>query len=309
MGNDGGSIPTRRELVKEAAKNPSAAQVKESQHEQQQYQWTTDPISRQPLEPPVVSDSSGKLYNKATILEYLVEGARKEEAERETNGAVKSLKDVVEVKFELDSDDASSDSQEKDKTKKPTAAAWKCPVTGDRLGPGSKAVYIVPCGHAFSGAAIKEVSGEKCLTCDAEYASNDVIPINSVVETDVARLSLRARTLREKGLAHSLKKASSGSGGGKKRKKRDEQAVEEEGKGVVANGKTNGDGKEGKDKDKINNSATASLTAKVMQQQEQAKKRKMENENVKSLFSSRDQAASMGNSAGFMTRGFSHVKR
>ena len=92
MGNDGGSIPTRRELVKEAARNPSAAQVKESQHEQQEYQWTTDPISRQPLVQPVVSDSSGKLYNKATILEYLVEGTRKEDFERETQGAVKSLK-------------------------------------------------------------------------------------------------------------------------------------------------------------------------------------------------------------------------
>jgi hypothetical protein len=298
MGNDGGSIPTRRELVKEAAKNPSAAQVKESQHEQQEYQWTTDPISRQPLEPPVVSDSSGKLYNKATILEYLVEGARKEEAERETGGAVKSLKDVVEVKFEADSD-ASADSQDKDvKSKK---AAWKCPVTGDRLGPGSKAVYIVPCGHAFSGAAIKEVSGEKCLTCDIEYASNDIIPINTVTDTDIARLSLRVKTLQEKGLSHSLKKAS----GSKKRKKRDEQGVEAEEKGVAA---AKAKATENV-KDKINNSATASLTAKVMQQQEQAKKRKMENENVKSLFSSRDQTAAMGNSAGFMTRGFSHVKR
>ena len=296
MGNDGGSIPTRRELVKEAAKNPSAAQVKESQHEQQEYQWTTDPISRQPLEPPVVSDSSGKLYNKATILEYLVEGTRKEEAERETGGAVKSLKDVVEVKFELDSD-ASSEGQDKEvKSKKP---AWKCPVTGDRLGPGSKAVYIVPCGHVFSGAAIKEVSGEKCLNCDIEYASNDIIPINSVIDTDIARLSLRVKTLQEKGLSHSLKKES----GSKKRKKRDEQAVEVEEKGA-AKVKTTEDVK-----DKINNSATASLTAKVMQQQEQAKKRKMENENVKSLFSSRDQTAAMGNSAGFMTRGFSHVKR
>jgi hypothetical protein len=297
MGNDGGSIPTRRELVKEAAKNPSAAQIKESQHEQQEYQWTTDPISRQPLEPPVVSDSSGKLYNKATILEYLVEGTRKEEAERETHGAVKNLKDVVEVKFELDSDVAVGSQENKSKK-----IAWKCPITGDRLGPGSKAVYIVPCGHAFSGAAIKEVSGEKCLTCDAEYAPNDIIPINSVVDTDIARLTLRAKTLQEKGLSHSLKKAS----GSKKRKKRDEQVGEAEEKGAVTKEKVTEDVK-----DKINNSATASLTAKVMQVQEQerAKKRKMENENVKSLFSSRDQGAAMGNSAGFMTRGFSHVKR
>ena len=298
MGNDGGSIPTRRELVKEAARNPSAAQVKESQHEQQEYQWTTDPISRQPLAQPVVSDSSGKLYNKATILEYLVEGTHKEEAERETQGAVKSLKDIVEVKFELDTDADGSSAPKQ---------SWKCPVTGDKLGPGSKAVYIVPCGHAFSGAAIKEVSGEKCLTCDVEYASNDIIPINSVVDTDIARLALRVKTLQEKGLSHSLKKAS---GGGKKRKKRDEQAD-----GVAADGidsktkvKTAAPVKEDSN-NKINNSSTASLTAKVMQQTEQSKKRKMDNENVKSLFSNRDQTAALGNSAGFMTRGFSHVKR
>jgi hypothetical protein len=293
MGNDGGSIPTRRELVKEAARNPSAAQVKESQHEQQEYQWTTDPISRQSLVQPVVSDSSGKLYNKATILEYLVEGTRKEDFERETQGAVKSLKDVVEVKFELDTD---ADGAKKKQV-------WKCPVTGDKLGAGSKAVYIVPCGHAFSGAAIKEVSGEKCLTCDVEYASNDIIPINSLVDTDIARLSLRAKTLQEKGLSHSLKKAS---GGGKKRKKRDEQAVD--GEEATTKVKTAASAKEDSNS-KINNSSTASLTAKVMAQTEQSKKRKMDNENVKSLFSNRDQTAALGNSAGFMTRGFSHVKR
>lgn len=295
MGNDGGSIPTRRELVKEAARNPSAAQVKESQHEQQEYQWSTDPISRLPLEPPIVSDSSGKLYNKATILEYLVEGTRKEDAERETQGAVKSLKDIIEVKFELDTDADGSSAEKK--------RAWKCPVTGDKLGPGSKAVYIVPCGHAFSGAAIKEVSGEKCLSCDVEYASNDIIPINSLVNTDVARLSLRAKTLQEKGLTHSLKKAPGS--GGKKRKKRDEQATAD---GEESAGKAAKLAKEDSN-GKINNSSTASLTAKVMQQTEQAKKRKLENENVKSLFSNRDQTASLGNSAGFMTRGFSHVKR
>lgn len=296
MGNDGGSIPTRRELVKEAARNPTIAELKESQNEQQEYQWSTDPISRQPLAQPIVSDSSGKLYNKDTILEYLVEGTRKEDAERETKGAVKSLKDVVEVKFELDDSNAGE-------TKK---QAWKCPVTGDRLGPGSKAVYIVPCGHAFSGSAIKEVSGEKCLTCDTEYASNDIIPINSMVDTDIAHLILRSKILQERGLTHSLKKAP---GSSKKRKKKDEQATangtsEENGASSKnATPKTSTPNEDGNSK--INNSATASLTAKVMQHQEQSKKRKTENDNVKSLFSNRDQAASLGNSAGFMTRGFS----
>ncbi|EGP88645.1 unnamed protein product [Zymoseptoria tritici ST99CH_1A5] len=285
MGNDGGSIPTRRELVKESAKNPTTAQLKETLAERQTYLWTTDPISREPLKSPVVSDSAGKLYNKATILEFLVEGKRAEDAERELGGRVAGPKDLVEVKFTADGDDDGK-------------AMWKCPVTGDKLGPGSKAVYIVPCGHAFSGTAIKEVAvasaeGEvgkkKCLTCDGEYAENDVVPIVPVTEVEVARLVLRVKTLKEKGLAHSLKKL------GKEGKKRKKGAVEETGAKDGEKTASNG----------INNASTASLTAKVMQEQEKSKKRKMENENVRSLFSSRDQSQPIGKSADFMTRGYS----
>jgi hypothetical protein len=293
MGNDGGSIPTRRELVKEAARTKTTSEVKETQHEQQEYYWTTDPISREPLAQPVVSDSSGKLYNKATILEYLVEGARREDADVITQGAIKSLKDVVEVKFDID-----SEAMEK-ADGKVKREIWKCPVTGDKLGPGSKAAYIVPCGHAFSGSAIKEVSGEKCLTCDSEYASNDIIPILPIADTDIARLSLRVKTLQEKGLSHSLKKAS----GGKKRKKKDDTVADE----VEPSSKSNGASKknERSASNGINNSSTASLAAKVLQEQEHAKKRRLENENVKSLFSTRDQRLPSGKSGDFMTRGFS----
>lgn len=297
MGNDGGSIPTRRELVKEAARNPTTAELKESRQEQQQHHWTTDPITQKPLARPVVSDANGKLYNKDTILEFLVEGAHKEDADAALAGAVTGLKDIVEVKFELDADATA---------KTNGTEVWKCPVTGDRLGPGSKAVYLVPCGHAFSGAAIKEVSGERCVTCDAEYASNDVIPILPTAETDIARLTLRGRTLQERGLTHSLKKAS----GGKKRKKR-EGVVTEVANGVKSTDESkdatpvNGDapqpGTAG-----INNPSAASVTAKVKHDQSQAKKRKLESDNVRSLFSNRggqDQRAS--NSADFMTRGYS----
>lgn len=283
MGNDGGSIPKRRELVKEAARNPSAAEIKESRQEQQQYHWTTDPISQKPLVQPIVSDCNGRLYNKDTILEFLVDGSRKEDAEAATQGTVKSLKDVVEVKFETD-DDAST-------------KAWKCPITGSKLGPGSKAVYIAPCGHAFSGAAIKEVSGEKCMTCDVEYASNDVIPILPVTETDIARLTLRMKTLQENGLTHSLKKVS----GSKKRKHKDDVATKDPKaeKSVPSNGEPSKNVTAS-----INNSSAASVTSKVIQDQELAKKRKTKNDNVSSLFSKKD-ANGSGRNTDFMTRGFS----
>lgn len=291
MGNDGGSIPTRRELVKEAARNPTTSELKESQQEQQHFHWTTDPISNAPLARPVVSDCVGRLYNKDTILEYLIQGERKEDAERITEGAVKSLKDMVEVKFELDIDATANE--------KAKYEVWKCPITNSRLGPGSKAAYLVPCGHAFSGAALKEVSSSKCLVCETEYAPNDVITILPLADTDVARLTLRMQTLKEKGLAHSLKKA-----GGKESKKRKKKDLEKDEVADTNGEKTSkpvNDHEKG-DTGRINNSSTASLTAKVIEEQERSKKRKMENDNVRSLFSSRDKSTY---NTDFMTRGFS----
>ncbi|KAK6428887.1 Replication termination factor 2, partial [Oleoguttula sp. CCFEE 5521] len=293
MGNDGGSIPTRRELVKEAAKNPTTAQLKETQQEQQLWAWTYDPITRKRLAAPVVADATGRLYNKDTILELLVGG----ESEKKTKGVVTSLRDVVEVKFEGDGE-----------------GGWNCPVTGAKLGPGTKAVYIVPCGHAFSGVAIKEVAGERCVTCDGEYAAEDVIPILSTGEADVTRLVSRRQALKDKGVTHSLKKAPGGEKS-KKRKKREASPEKPSQAAITKSGDPDVDNKasgnsaraERAEHSRINNAATATLTAKVMQEQEVAKKRRLDNKNVASLFSNRDGEAHHGQSADFMTRGFAHI--
>jgi hypothetical protein len=166
MGNDGGSIPKRNELVKEAAKALTTAQIKEAQNEQQEYAWSTDPLTRKPLARPVVSDAAGHLYNKDSIIEFLLKDdddaekvemrkvAGVKESELGTFGdRVKGLKDVVEVKFKIEK------GEEGERGEK-----WVCPITGLRLGPGSKGVYLVPCGHAFAGSVVKEVKGSACLT-------------------------------------------------------------------------------------------------------------------------------------------------
>lgn len=171
MGNDGGSIPKRRELVKEAAKALTTAQIKEAQTEQQEYAWSTDPLTRKPLARPVVSDAAGVLYNKDSIIEFLLkEDGHVEKAEMKKVGGVKDselgtfgdrvkgLKDVVEVKFEVE------EKMGGEVGAKDTNERWKCPIKGERLGAGSKAVYIVPCGHAFAGSVVKEVSERVCLT-------------------------------------------------------------------------------------------------------------------------------------------------
>lgn len=219
MGNDGGSIPKRRELVREAAKIPSATDIKESLQEKQEYYWSTDPLSNKALHPPIVSDHNGRLYNKQSILEFLLPSEDKvarAEHEKVLAGAVRSLKDVVEIHFYSDN---TGHVHERNGNSAPSHG-WVCPITNKALGPGSKAVYLVPCGHAFTAEGVMEVAGE-CITCGKRYAENDVIPILPTRVEDIARLQLRIKSLRERGLTHSLKEAKKVKGD-KKRKRGDE---------------------------------------------------------------------------------------
>lgn len=109
-----------------------------------------------------MSDCAGKLYNKDAILEFLLpadDETKKEDAEEVLKGRVKTLKDVVEVRFETEEVDATDGSGKiVGKEEK-----WVCPVTRKELGPAVKAVYLVPCGHAFSETTVKEIAGENCL--------------------------------------------------------------------------------------------------------------------------------------------------
>jgi len=234
MGNDGGSIPKRSELVKDAAKNPSTTEIKESLQEKQEFYWTTDPLSNKPLHPPIVSDYNGKLYNKQSILEYLLpseeeDKSKKAEQEKVLYGAVKSLKDVVEVHFHSEGDDTKErNSNGAVKTR------WICPITNKTLGPGSKAVYLVPCGHAFTSEGVKEVKDRQCVTCGQTYAENDVIPIVPTKEEDIARMQLRIKSLRERGLTHSLKESKKRKD--KKRKHGDEHAEKDKKRRREGNG-------------------------------------------------------------------------
>jgi hypothetical protein len=329
MGNDGGSIPTRRELVKEAAKALTTQQVKEVQNEQQEHAWSNDPLTRKPLARPVVSDSAGILYNKDSIIEYLLSepsDAKRVEADKVLQGRVSSLKDVVEVKFEVDTAAGARNTLLGSNGSTGRSERWVCNIANVELGPAAKAVYLVPCGHAFAGSVVKEVSGETCLQCNEPYAENDVIPILPTVATDIARLNLRIKGLRERGLTHALKKAP----GSKKRKK----GAEKEASATTSAGLTTGDLpptppkdsseddktaiklREKKDKapkasDGIKNASTAFITKKVLEEQEERNKRRKlaQNDNVKSLFSNRSEAPDKNKSADYMFRGFSLGKK
>lgn len=304
------SIPKRRELVKEAARIRSVTEIKETQKEQLAHRWSTCPVSHKPLVKPIVSDYTGELYNKDAIIQFLLPSEAssidKVEFDKFIQGRIKSLKDVVEVNFEIEVD-------EKTKSEKKI-----CPVTSKELGPSTKAVYIVPCGHAFSSEAIKEMKGDQCVQCATNYEIRDVVPILPSTEIDQEFVKNRMEALSALGLAHSLKKIS----GSKKRKNngilKNEVANEKETPGqqnstdlsktITSNLSRSTTPQSGTSTPKISNgiknAATASLTAKVLEEEEARKKRRTENANISSLYSKKDNQHKLRD-GDFMTRGFS----
>lgn len=318
--------------MKNAARDQNTSELKATQLEAQTHAWTYCPLSQKPLTEPIVSDSGGLLYNKDAVIEYLLpsedaqEVTAKSDREEVTGCKIKGLRDIIEVKFEVE------------KSAPNKAPRRICPITSKELGPSTKAVYLVPCGHAFSESAFKEInqtkSAEKavegkgaveddlCLTCNTPYKNENVIPILPTAKEDINRLASRALNLKEAGLTHSLKKAP---GGSKKRKKhateatsvpelidtsafgKSHTAIEEEkprpANGVSRSGTSTPSGVSSG----IKNSATASLTAKVLQEQEERNKRRKLglNDNLKSLFSDKGSNGSTQKGGDFMTRGYS----
>ena len=68
MGNDGGSIPKRDELVKIKKKKEEAEKDDENRGK-----WEVCAISKEELQPPIVTCPLGFLYNKEAVLTALLE--------------------------------------------------------------------------------------------------------------------------------------------------------------------------------------------------------------------------------------------
>ncbi|KAK3952874.1 Rtf2 RING-finger-domain-containing protein [Pseudoneurospora amorphoporcata] len=307
MGNDGGSIPKRRELVKEAARNPTVSELKATVFESLNHAWTHDPISSEPIDlETVVSDWRGRLYNYESILKGLTTEPGSHDAEPKkddttTSGngesatptifatelsfvstGIKSLRDVVKLKFKRYRPPGNAKEKE----------IFACPVTLKELGASTKSVYLVPCGHVFAEMAIQMITDgstdsteeqELCPECSEPFnKSEDVVPILPTDKADINRLSKRMEHLKAKGLTHSLKKDKSASKE-KKNKNKSKRTADE------AN--VNGDAEKEKETKKakkstaasesissrvsgINNPATAALTARVLADQDEAMKRR-----------------------------------
>ncbi|UKZ76197.1 hypothetical protein TrVFT333_003894 [Trichoderma virens FT-333] len=240
MGNDGGSIPKRRELVKNAARAPTISELKATALESLAHAWAHCALSDAPLD--------------------LEAGLMPSDDPNEVTPAalgIRSLRDVAKLKFSK------------------TGDKWACPISMKEMGPATKAVYLVPCGHAFAEVAITEIKEEACPECGEAFTQENVIAILPTAEKDLDRLQKRIEDLQASGLTHTLKKGKSD-----KKKKRKAGDAEEDGDAEKKEEKTkkNDASRAKKETDSrikgINNSMAATLTARVLAEQDERNKRR-----------------------------------
>lgn len=252
MGNDGGSIPKRRELVKDAARAPTISELKATALESLAHAWSHCALSGSPLDlDSVVSDWRGRLYNYEAILN----GLTSDNDDAQTTPAslgIKSLRDVAKLKFNK------------------AGEKWTCPISMKEFGPSTKTVYLVPCGHVFADVAMKEIKEQTCPECSEAFKNDNIITILPTTEKETERLQQRMDDLRAAGQTHTLKKDKS-----EKKKKRKAAETNGDATEEVKNEQVNGAKKETDSKaGRINNSSAASVTAKVMAEQEERNKRR-----------------------------------
>jgi hypothetical protein len=191
MGNDGGSIPDRRDLVRTRGKAEQADKANQTRA-----RWLFCALSKRPLQEPIVSCPLGKLYNKDSIIEYLLDKSAYGDGE-EICGHIRSLKDVKTLK-PTPNPAPISDNAVLEPTERPQ---FICPLTLKEMNGVHPFVYLRSCGDVFSQAGLKTVvagssspkEGEEeagkqlevCPQCATKYDKfTDILLLNPSVEEE-----------------------------------------------------------------------------------------------------------------------------
>jgi len=195
MGNDGGSIPSRREMVMLRKKIFSDG---DSVTEQGRTKWAVCALKKEKFGDTIVADLLGNLFDKRNIIRALVEQSLPPQFSH-----IQTMKDLVEVKFMLNTD-VSGDHQ-MGASLGNFVAPFQCPIT-QRAACGRYGFSAVKvCGHAFSDKGLLKSklfeNQNNCFVCGASYTKDDVLPLNPNEEQlEVMKRRLEAFTLEKQAL-------------------------------------------------------------------------------------------------------------
>lgn len=162
MGADGGSIAVRVDVVKTKAKS---SPIDDS--EILKTRWTTCYISKEPLEKPIVACSLGRLYNKDSVIKFLINRLDYENPLKTELEHLKSLKNLINCNLTPSKSSSAN-------------IYFACPVTGREMNGKSKFFVTKKCGCVLSEQALNQFPDTTtCLVCERREfcASKDLIEL------------------------------------------------------------------------------------------------------------------------------------
>ncbi|KIL61804.1 hypothetical protein M378DRAFT_166440 [Amanita muscaria Koide BX008] len=149
MGNDGGSIPDRRDLVRT---KPKAEQADKANQTRARSFFCA--LSKKKLQEPIVSCALGMLYNKEALIEFLLDRTAYGDGE-DICGHIRSLKDVKTLKLTSNPTPAPPESAGNAVL---NHAQFICPLSLKEMNGSQPFVYIATCGCVFTQSALKTVT-------------------------------------------------------------------------------------------------------------------------------------------------------
>jgi hypothetical protein len=202
MGCDGGTIPTRDELVK-LKKKPE--QRDKDGH--RLYKWQHCAISQQLLRKPVMACELGRLYNKESVIELLLNKDRSKTDELLNTAHIEKLKDVVELNLhDNPAFDINKQSVGDGLYNDALISPWICPVTGLEMNGRFKFVFGFINGKVVAERAIKVLRKDKVE--GQHYKEEDIVTLNpEEEELDLMNSKMNARRARVKALKKAAKEA------------------------------------------------------------------------------------------------------
>lgn len=190
MGNDGGTIASRKDIVSLHLLNKRADTTSEDVTKINYCKLSSFPLKSEK----VVGDYKGNLYIKEKMLIYLIEKKQSKDIKADDFNHITSLRDLVDVNISWLGD------------------LIQCPILKDTV---SVYVYLRPCGCVISHKAlflIKKVlnieKGEaNCPSCDVVFHfDHDVVVINPSTEEYKKFNNENYEHLREMKVSHNKKK-------------------------------------------------------------------------------------------------------
>ncbi|CAG8539052.1 3964_t:CDS:2 [Ambispora gerdemannii] len=193
MGNDGGSIPKRIELVKEKKKK-----VKPDQNALTIATWFFCALSKRVLREPIVACRLGKLYNKDAIIEFLLNKSAYGDGDIICSH-ISGLKDLTTLKLTPNPAFKETSNANTAHFEPGIVSPFICPITRKEMNGKSKFVYIEKCGCVFSEQGLKEVPSSNCLQCAKPFTPENIITINpSAEEQESLKGALLEKKIRAK---------------------------------------------------------------------------------------------------------------